>query len=191
VLVEEARLEDVGSGLAPVSDGWFVVNVREAAWLTNDAFGARCVFEGGMPVLRNRPDLPAHRFAQLGVTLQVLEPGQPSGLYHAETNQEDFLVLAGECLALVEGEERLLKAWDFLHCPPGTEHVFVGMGEGPCVIFMTGARSNEKDTAYPRSDLALRHGAGVESETHSPSDAYASLPHWRPERPEGNLGLPT
>jgi uncharacterized cupin superfamily protein len=186
--VEEARLEDVGSGLAPVSEGWFVVNVQEAAWLTNDAFGARCVFEGGMPVLRNRPDLPAHRFAQLGLTLQVLQPGQPSGLYHAETNQEDFLVLAGECLALVEGAERRLKAWDFLHCPPGTEHAFVGAGEGPCVIFMTGARTEEKDTVYPRSDLALRRGAGVESETRSPAEAYSNLPHWQPERPD--LPLP-
>ena len=115
--MREAQLEEVGSGLAPVSDGWFVVNVRDAAWLTNDAFGARCVFEGGMPVLRSRPDLPAHKFAQLGFTLQVLRPGQPSGLYHAESNQEDFLVLAGECLLLVEGKERPLKAWDFAALP--------------------------------------------------------------------------
>jgi uncharacterized cupin superfamily protein len=56
-------------------------------------------------------DLPAHRFVDLGLTLQVLQPGQPSGLYHAETNQEGFLVLAGECLLLVEGEERPLQAW--------------------------------------------------------------------------------
>jgi uncharacterized cupin superfamily protein len=181
-MIEEAHLEEVGSGLAPVSDGWFVVNVRDAAWLTNDAFGARCVFEGGMPVLRRRPDLPAHKFAQLGITLQVLQPGQPSGLYHAETNQEDFLVLAGECLLLVDGEERPLRAWDFVHCPPGTAHVFVGAGDGPCVIFMTGARTKEKDTVYPRSDLARRHGAGVETETRSPTEAYAPYPHWQPER---------
>jgi uncharacterized cupin superfamily protein len=183
-LVEEARLEDVGSGLAPVSDGWFVVNVRDAAWLTNEAFGARCVFEGGMPVLRRRPDLPAHKFGQVGITLQVLQPGQPSGLYHAETNQEDFLVLAGECLLLVEGEERPLTAWDFVHCPPGTEHAFVGAGDGPCVIFMTGARTREKDTVYPRSDLARRHGAGVETEVRSAAEAYAPHPHWQPGRPD-------
>jgi len=188
--MREAQLEEVGSGLAPVSDGWFVVNVRDAAWLSNKAFGARCVFEGGMPVLRRRPDLPAQRFSDLGITLQVLEPGQPSGLYHAETNQEGFLVLAGECLMLVEGEERPLRAWDFVHCPPGTTHAFVGAGTAPCVIFMTGARTREKDTVYPRSDLARRYGAGAETETRSPSDAYAGCPPWQPERPTDYSGLP-
>ena len=92
-----------------------------------------------MPVLRKRSDLPAHKFSQLGLTLQVLQPGQPSGLYHAETNQEDSSFLPGECLLQVEDQERPLKAWDFVHCPPGTAHAFVGAGDGPCVIFMTGA----------------------------------------------------
>src|SRR5437867_10951402 len=84
---EEAHLEAVDSGLAPVTDGWFVLNVRDAAWLTNDAFGARCVFEGDKPVLRRRPDLEGHRFADIGFTLAVVEPGKPSDLYHAETNK--------------------------------------------------------------------------------------------------------
>jgi uncharacterized cupin superfamily protein len=135
-VVEEARPEAVDSGVAPRSEGWFVVNVREAAWLANAAFGARCVFEANRHVVRRRPDLEVRTFPELGVTLDVIWPGQPSGLYHAETNQEDFLVLIGECLLLVEGEERPLRAWDFLHCPPGTAHVFVGAGDGPCVIFM-------------------------------------------------------
>jgi uncharacterized cupin superfamily protein len=117
-------------------------------------------------------------------------PGQPSGLYHAESNQEDFLLLAGECLLLVEGEERQLRAWDFVHCPPGTEHVFVGIGDGPCVIFMTGRRTADKEIVYPRSDVASRHGAGVEDETSSAVDAYASFPHWQPERPPSWNGLP-
>jgi hypothetical protein len=111
-IVEEPRLAPVGSGLAPVTEGWFVVNVREAAWLTNEAFGARCVFEADRPVLRKRPDLEVQRFADLGVTLAVLAPGKPSGMYHAESNQEDFLVLTGECLLLVEEEKRALRAWD-------------------------------------------------------------------------------
>ena len=142
-MIQEARLEAVGSGVAPVTDGWFVVNVKAAAWLTNDAFGARCVFEGAGPVLRRRPDLRGQRFDDVGFTLQVLQPGQPSGMYHAESNQEDFIVLAGECLLLVEGEERPLRTWDFVHCPPGT-HVFVGAGDGPCAIFMTGGRTRGK-----------------------------------------------
>src|SRR5438132_14183284 len=103
-LVEEARLEKAHSGLTPATDGWFVVNVGEAAWLTNEAFGGRCVFEADVPVVRNRPELRALRFADLGVTLAVLEPGKPSGLYHAESNQENFLVPAGECVLLVHGE---------------------------------------------------------------------------------------
>ena len=191
-MVEEARLEAVGSGLAPVSDGWFVVNVGEAAWLRNEAFGGRCVFESSPRVLGDRPDLEPQMFTQLGFTLAVLEPGKPSGLYHGESNQEDFLVLAGECLLLVEGEERQLRPWDFLHCPAETEHIFVGAGEDPCVIFMTGARKGwpEKGIVYPRSELALRHGAGVEEETTLPAEAYAPFEPWQPGPPESWEGLP-
>jgi hypothetical protein len=90
-MVEEAHLAAVDSGLAPLTDGWFVVNVRDAAWLANEAFGARCVFEADRPVLRRRPELEVQRFADLGVTLAAVVPGQPSGMYHAESNQEDFL----------------------------------------------------------------------------------------------------
>jgi uncharacterized cupin superfamily protein len=151
-MVQEARLEALDSGLAPVTDGWFVVNVREAAWLAHDVFGARCVFEGDPRVLRSRPELGVHKFADLGFTLAVVAPGRPSGLYHAETNQESFVILAGECLLLVDGEERPLKAWDFVHCPPGTAHAFVGAGDGPCVILMTGRRSGEKGIEYPESE---------------------------------------
>jgi uncharacterized cupin superfamily protein len=188
-MVGEARLVQAGSGLAPATDGWFVVNVREAAWLKNDAFGARCVFEADTRVVRNHPGLEARRFDDVGCTLAVIEPGHPSGLYHAESNQEDFLVLSGECLLLVEGEERQLRSWDFVHCPPGTAQVFVGVGDGPCVIFMTGARTRPKTIVYPTSDLARRHGAGVDTETSSPAEAYAGLPHWLAERPAGFSGL--
>ena len=117
-MTQEARLEAVESGLAPVGEGWFVVNVRDTAWLTNDAFGAKCVFESDAPVVRNRPDLTEHTFPEVGFSLRVIEPGRPSGLYHAEAAQEDFLVLAGECILLVEGEERPLKAL------PGTSCIF-------------------------------------------------------------------
>jgi uncharacterized cupin superfamily protein len=189
-VVEEARLEAVDSGVAPRSEGWFVVNVREAAWLANAAFGARCVFEANRHVVRRRPDLEVRTFPELGVTLDVIWPGQPSGLYHAETNQEDFLVLIGECLLLVEGEERPLRAWDFLHCPPGTAHVFVGAGDGPCVIFMTGRRTSDREIVYPRSELARRHSAGVETETSSPAAAYAPFPAWQPDHPERWNDLP-
>src|SRR5215831_11595260 len=110
----EARLEDAGAGLAPADEGWFVVNVRDAAWLTSEngekrPSGAECSFESRQC-----------EFEQLGIRLHVLEPGEPNGLYHGESAQEDFLVLSGECLLLVEGEERRLRAWDFVHSPPWT-----------------------------------------------------------------------
>jgi uncharacterized cupin superfamily protein len=180
-MVEEARLEEREAGLTPVTDGWFVVNVRDGAWVTSEALGDACVFEGD--------EAP---FPDVGFTLAVLRPGQPSGMYHREANQEDFLVLAGECLLLIEGVERPLQAWDFVHCPADTEHIFVGAGDGPCLIFMTGARRGwpDKGIVYPRSEVALRHGAGVETETTSPAEAYAPFPRWRPGRPESFAGLP-
>ena len=124
-MVEEARLDQLDAGLTPVTEGWFVVNVRDAAWVTSERFGDACTFEGeGAP-----------SFGEIGYTLGVLQPGTPSAVYHRESNQEDFLVLAGECMLLIEGEERPLKAWDFVHCPPETEHIFVGAGAGPCQAY--------------------------------------------------------
>jgi uncharacterized cupin superfamily protein len=177
--VNEARLEQRPEGLTAVTDGWFVVNVADAAWVHNDFFGTACIIEAD--------DAP---FAEIGYTLGVIQPGRPSGMYHREANQEDFLVLAGECLLIVEGEERPLRAGDFVHCPAGTEHIFVGAGDGPCVIFMAGARAHRGDIVYPRSEPALRHGAGVETETTRPAEAYAPFPKWQPGRPDDVSGLP-
>jgi uncharacterized cupin superfamily protein len=173
-MVDEARLEESAAGLAPATDGWFLVNVRDAAWETGP-FGAACFFESEVAP-----------FAELGINVRVLQPGQSRGLYHAESAQEDFLVLSGECLLLVEGQERRLQAWDFVHCPPGTAHAFVATGEGPCVIVMVGARSAERTFVYPRSNVALRHSVGVERETTSPAEAQAALgarQPWKPRRP--------
>jgi uncharacterized cupin superfamily protein len=170
--MDEARMERNEYGLVAMTEGWFTVNVRDAAWVTSETLGDACIFEGG-PV----------PFGQIGYTLAVLKPGEPSGMYHHEADQEDFLVLSGECLAIIEGEERPLKAWDFVHCPPGTEHIFVGAGDGPCVIFMAGAREHPGSGAYTRCEAALRHGAGVETETTSPREAYARHAPWVPGRP--------
>jgi uncharacterized cupin superfamily protein len=178
-MVPEARMEQSEAGLVAATDGWFAVNVRDAAWVASDAFGAACVFEGD-----------AAPFAQMGYTLAVVQPGQPSGLYHREANQEDFLVLSGECLLLVEGEERRLRAWDFVHCPAGTEHIFVGAGDGPCVIFMIGARTEPRDTVYVDAPVARRHGAGPERDTGASAEAYARFGPWRPGPPASWDGLP-
>jgi uncharacterized cupin superfamily protein len=169
-MTDEARLEDRPAGRTPVTDGWFVVSVPEAAWVRNEAMGAACVFEGD--------EAP---FPQLGFTIAVLQPGQPAGMYHREGNQEDFLVLSGTCLLLIEGQERPLRAWDLVHCPAGTEHGFVATGDTPCVLFMTGAREGWPDGKgiwYPRSEPARAHGVGVESATAIPAEAYARFPDW-------------
>jgi len=158
-MVPESPYEQTANGIEPTGEGWFVVNTREARWFSGD-FGAYTRFEGRV------------RFPQLGINIGVLEPGQPSCMYHGEDEQEDFLVLAGECLLLIEGEERRLRAWDFVHCPPWTEHVFVGAGDGPCTILAVGTRTRGR-VVYPRSELAQRHNAGVEQRTTEPDEAYA------------------
>jgi uncharacterized cupin superfamily protein len=158
---------------------WFVVNVRDAQWGTHDAFGAVCRLE---------PEPGA--FEQLGINIRVLEPGQPNCLYHRENLQEDFLVLSGECLLLVDGEERPLEAWDFVHLPPGVDHVFVGAGAGPCSILMTGARTPDRGGFYPVAEVAQRHGASVEKGTPSPDEAYAPYGERSEGRPASWESLP-
>ena len=160
--VPEAPLEDSGSGLVPAEEGWFVVNVQDAAWRTSKSFGSDCTFEN-----------KAAEFPQLGINISVLEPGKPNCLYHSEGVQEDFLVLSGECTLLIDGEERHLKAWDFVHVPAGTEHVFVGAGEEPCAVVMTGVREQPETLLYPKSELAARYGASAEETTPDPDVAYA------------------
>ena len=151
---------------------WFVENVADLPWLAAEGMGSACVFEDEQ-----------RQFDQIGYTLAVLQPGEAGGRYHRELdNQEDFLVLHGECIAVVENEERRLRQWDFLHCPPGTEHAFVGAGDGPCVLFCCGAR-NSRRIVYPRNELALKHGIGVEVETTEPKEAYADLPRFAPATP--------
>jgi quercetin dioxygenase-like cupin family protein len=178
VAVPEAPLDQTEHGLLPAGDGWFVLNAREAGWRHCEGMGKWPRLEGATPM-----------FEQLGLGLTVLEPGEPLSMYHWETDQEDFLVLSGEAVAIVEGEERQLRQWDFLHCPAGTNHVLVGAGDRPCVVFAVGARMNhtyrttEGDIdgsddwgAYTVHEAALRHGACVEEETNDGDVAYARFP---------------
>ncbi len=148
-MVEEARLEQLNAGLTPVSEGWFVVNVRDGAWVTNEA-----------------SERPSSSRATTHSSLTSASPWPSSvrdrrAVYHREANQEDFLVLAGECLLLIEGEERPLKAWDFVHCPPDTEHGFVGAGERPV------------------RDLHDRRAKGMAGEGHRLPALRAGAPPWR------------
>jgi uncharacterized cupin superfamily protein len=172
-MTEEAHLEKTPAGLTPTGDGWFVVNVADTAWVTHDAFGAGCVFE-------NRQGAA---FPELGINISVIEPGQPVCLYHEESVQEDFLVLAGDCVLLVNGEERPLRTWDFVHSPAWTEHVIVGAGDGPAIVLAVGKRPDE-EVRYPKSELAERYGASAEEDTPSPEEAYARFNRPQPGRPD-------
>jgi uncharacterized cupin superfamily protein len=177
-VVPEAPLEETEDGLLLAGEGWFVLNAREAAWRRRRGMARWPRFEGAAP-----------RLPQLGISLRVMEPGEPMTRYHWETDQEDFLVLSGEALAIVEGEERQLRQWDFLHCPPGTRHAIVGAGDAPCVVFAVGSRerhtyrapSGQIDLmddwgAYTVDEAALRHGAGIEEETTDADVAYTAFP---------------
>ena len=164
-MVPEAPMEDGPTGSKPAGEGWFIVNAADAEWVHSEKFGYGAIFDNDRV-----------HFPHYGINVQVLMPGQPNCYYHAEEGQEDFLVVSGECLVLIEGEERHLKAWDFVHCPPFTEHVFVGAGDGPCVFLGVGARNAGDGLVYPVSELALRHGAGVKEEATSGKVAYADTP---------------
>jgi uncharacterized cupin superfamily protein len=174
-VVPEALLEETESGLMPAGKGWFVLNARDARWADRPGWGREAGLQG------------QGDFAQLGFALYVLGPGEPMAMYHWETDQEDFLVLSGEAVLVIKGEERPLRQWDFVHCPPGTKHVIVGAGDAPCIVFAVGALENHtvgsrvdgtlegRDDwgAYAVDEAALRHGAGVEEETTDADVAYA------------------
>jgi uncharacterized cupin superfamily protein len=166
-VVPEAPLEQKEKGLQATGEGWFVLNAREARWFESD-FGFFGLLEGD------------ESFAQLGFNLGIIRAAEPSGLYHGEDAQEDFLVLSGECLLLIEGEERRLGPWDFVHCPPWTEHIFVGVGDRPCLVAGVGARRTGRGIIYPVNEVALKHRAGVEKETTDPREAYAGFAEDRP-----------
>jgi uncharacterized cupin superfamily protein len=173
--VPEAPLTKTEWGLLPKGKGWFVTNARKAFWIERDGRGMFCSFEG----FDDEAD-----FSQLGINIQVLGPGQPMSMYHWEADQEDFLILSGEALAIVEGEERPMRAWDLLHCPAGTNHVIIGAGDGACVVVAVGARDKSVDNpdwgGYPVDETALKHGAGVEEETTIPEQAYAKYQRGEP-----------
>jgi uncharacterized cupin superfamily protein len=174
-MVPEAQLESTDQGVVATGEGWYVVNARETRWYHAEGRPAVCQLEGDV------------QFSQLGIYVYVLGPGQPMAMYHWEADQEDFLVLSGEGLLLVEGEERPLRQWDFVHCPPETRHVIIGAGSDPCVVVAVGARDRSVDNpdwgGYPVDEVALRRGAGVEQETNEPDEAYANVsPKRQPTR---------
>lgn len=159
-----ASLRRTKNGLVPGGGGWFVLNARDSRWRDGGPLGCFCTFEG------------RQRFPQIGFNISVLQPGQPMAMCHRENAQEAFLVVAGECVLIVEGEERRLRTWDFFHCPPKTEHVIVATGDEPAVVVSVGARGRGVGggVVYPVCSAAAQHGASVEHETTDARAAYAS-----------------
>jgi uncharacterized cupin superfamily protein len=153
----------------------FVINLADAP-----AIGA----PRGATFIRLEPE--GVTWPDTGVNVQVMQPGEPNGRYHSEPVQEDFLVLYGECIAIVEGEERPLRQWDFLHCPAGIGHVFVGAGDGPCAVLMIGSR-REDGFLYSVNATAAKYGASVSEEITSPAEAYAD---WREAGPDVRVPNP-
>ena len=152
-----------------MAEGWTVRNLREMQWWDR---GPR-----GKVALLN-PDSP-----QLGVNLFVLGPGEPMSMYHWEADEEDFLVLSGEALLIVNGEERPLQQWDFFHAPPHTAQVIIGAGSGPAVILAVGAREHQGGEGwggYPLNEVAGKHDAASPVETNDGTVAYARFPAREP-----------
>src|SRR5262245_8923148 len=164
--VTEASSEETPYGRQVTSDGWFVLNLSDALAVRNEEKG------GAVYVLEPREA----SFPDIGVNVRVLPPGMPNALYHSESGQEGFLVLAGECTLIVEEEERQLRQWDYFHCPAGTRHIVVGAGDAPCAVLMIGARPEVEKLHYPVSEVAAKYGASVAKATDVPDEAYADWP---------------
>jgi uncharacterized cupin superfamily protein len=169
-VVPEARLEATEAGLVPATAGWFVLNARDARWIEQPGRGHSLPLTG-----LDEREAEAF-FAMLGLAIRVIGPGEPSTTYHWETEQEDFLVLSGEAVLIVEGQERRVRQWDFVHCPPGTRHAFAGAGDGPCVLLCAGSRQFQKDGpwgSYCADATAARHNASAPEDTQDGALAYA------------------
>jgi uncharacterized cupin superfamily protein len=145
------------------SAAWAVRNARDLEWWSNRP--------GGFVA-----ELAPPEGSQVGANIWVLAPGDPMSMYHWEGDQEGFLVLSGEALLIVDGEERPLRPWDYFHCPGGVSHTIVGAGTGPAVILAVGARSGDDSGAYPYSEVAMRHNASAEEDTDESKVAYARFP---------------
>jgi uncharacterized cupin superfamily protein len=174
-MVPESKLEKTEHGLVPQGEGWFVLNMRDAVWRHVDGRGAVSLIADDFE--------DARQFEQLGVNPFVLRPGEPMALYHWEADQEDFLVVAGEAVLISEGEERQLRAWDFVHCPPNTKHVIIGAGSGPCLVIAVGSRERStgpNSLGFTVDEVAKRHGASVEEDTMDGGVAYAPFPRREP-----------
>jgi uncharacterized cupin superfamily protein len=161
-------MESREHGLEPATDGWFILNAADAVGWSRK--------EGATHVFFESDD---SEFPHFGIGIAQLAADVPNCLYHREDRQEGFLVLEGEPLLLIEGEERRLKQWDYVHCPPDAEHVVVGPG----TVLMIGDRSPDEKVHYPVSELAGKYGASAVEPSDDPKEAYPAAGwsrDWKP-----------
>jgi mannose-6-phosphate isomerase-like protein (cupin superfamily) len=158
-------MERTENGLVAADAGWFIENIADLRWQSVSGGGTWCAYES-----------PGASSPLLGIGVHILYPGDKPGYYHSESNQEGFLVLSGECIAIVEGEEHRMGPWDYFHCPPGTAHITVGAGDEPCALLMAGTRSPDAKIRYLVDPTAAKYGASVDTESDSPREVYANRP---------------
>jgi uncharacterized cupin superfamily protein len=175
----EAELKDTGNGKVPADDGWFIMNLADMEWGAVEGGGTWSAWE-----------TKERHSKTLGWGVHVLWPGDAPGMYHSESEQEGFLVLSGECITIVDGQERRMGPWDFFHCPPGTPHITVGAGDGPCALIMVGTRSSDAKIDYIPDPVAARHGHSVPEHTHDSKVAYKDRPPITPARSPWPLRTP-
>jgi quercetin dioxygenase-like cupin family protein len=176
--MHEAEIEETPEGRVPVGSGWFILNLGEMAWESVPGFGV------WLDPPHADPSQPG-----IGVHVHVLQPGEANGLYHAEAAQEGFIVLSGECIAIVEGRERRMRQWDYLHSPPGTEHITIGAGDEPCAILMFGSPDPTRKVEWIANETAAKYGASPARTTRRDTEAYGDLPpevRVRPPKPFGS-----
>ena len=175
--MHEANIEETEHGRVPAGDGWFIMNLRDMAWAKVAGGGTWAAWETRETASKT-----------LGWGVHILWPGDAPGYYHRESQQEGFLVLSGECIAIVEGEEHRMGPGDVLHSPPGTGHITVGAGAGPCALVMVGTRSPDNEIEYLVDAAAAKYGHSVEQPTDSPREAYKDRPPIEPARSPWPLG---
>jgi uncharacterized cupin superfamily protein len=183
-MAPEGRLEETDAGLVPAGVGWFVLNARAARWFEKPGQGY------SLPLTGVDEYEAETFFPMLGMAIRVMSPGEPSGTYHWETEQEDFLVLSGEAVLIVEGQERRLKQWDFVHCPPETKHAFAGAGDGLCVLLCASSRQFQKDGPwgfYCADETAAKYNASSPEDTQDTDVADARFAPSRTTRYPGGL----
>ena len=177
-MVPEAKMKQDEAGRSPATEGWFVLNARDGRWRDRPERGK------SLPLTGWTDEECETLFPQLGVNLFVLGPGETMAMYHWEADAEDYLILSGEALLIIEGEERPLRQWDFVHVPPQAGHNFLGAGDGLCAVLAIGAREHQMDETawggYTPDETARRHGVSVDEETSDAEIAYARFEASRP-----------